>query len=798
MLERIKWEIGRNFADPDFGESFFSKCLVVSPALWDFSLSLPPSGVAAVANPPAHPLTRPSIAALARIAAHVPLYGLPKNLFQITGFVPRLVANRAFASCYLWGNQNESLGNDDLPEVTEQINYSIDEAPSVRILFQVPTEIRHPEERAGTNRVFPFLVVATPNPVLPNPQPPGFRAPDLGAIDNLFALSPDDFNYLNVPDGQIDEKASMTSHEREAYAAQDWALTGKPAHRVYQLAVASDASNAPPRSRKVGNERNWNARNLSYVDGAGAPMLQAAPAFSVLSSESKQDLRVTWPGRRLSFFSDANHGRTVVLMRAGHRVIPQVTADVFLGNRFRLIANQVDDNQLGGIRVMIDGLQRAVTEPNGRAPGLQAFLSIQPDGTHALSIAGQGITLNQPPGPGTARPQARNRIWRERTFQILTQGGQIIRVDDEPVVAQGVRILLDPVYMRWRVGFSVAANGAINHRAGNVQMVIIHRTDLNDSVATADAKVQPGGRPFFSQYFLARDGTLIKGADENEIMNHAPGRWQSAPGNILFTNASGVGVEISKLDSGNWYTDAQYETLLWLLAEYVSANPPVDPLNIVGHSDVQQEGRDDPGLAFEWARLEAAGFGIIRDAQAALLAPLPAWPTQQVDAARAANQEVRLPTATFLASINQDVNAFQNLFQNELAQQNPDAAVRQRVRALLEEIGYHQTGVDVDHPQPPQTDFNTELLAFRSHFFAGARRIYFAFLPEHVGQPLGQHNQRVVHEDELLRRALENNPVNMRDLTAVWALRVRDHVVAQRQAANPPRPARRPVPPAAR
>src|ERR1051326_8903820 len=352
MLERIKWEIGRNFADPDFGESFFSKCLVVSPALWDFSLSLPPSGVAAVANPPAHPLTRPSIAALARIAAHVPLYGLPKNLFQITGFVPRLVANRAFASCYLWGNQNESLGNDDLPEVTEQINYFIDEAPSVRILFQVPTEIRHPEERAGTNRVFPFLVVATPNPVLPNPQPPGFRAPDLGAIDNLFALSPDDFNYLNVPDGQIDEKASMTSHEREAYAAQDWALTGKPAHRVYQLAVASDASNAPPRSRKVGNERNWNARsdashapprsrkvgnernwnarsdasnapprsrkvgnernwnarNLSYVDGAGAPMLQAAPAFAVLSSESKQDLRVTWPGRRLSFFSDANHG----------------------------------------------------------------------------------------------------------------------------------------------------------------------------------------------------------------------------------------------------------------------------------------------------------------------------------------------------------------------------------------------------------------------------------------------------------------------------------------------------------
>jgi len=31
---------------------------------------------------------------------------------------------------------------------------------------------------------------------------------------------------------------------------------------------------------------------------------------------------------------------------------------------------------------------------------------------------------------------------------------------DEPVVAPGVRILLDPVYMRWRLGFSMTLKEA--------------------------------------------------------------------------------------------------------------------------------------------------------------------------------------------------------------------------------------------------------------------------------------------------------------------------------------------------
>jgi N-acetylmuramoyl-L-alanine amidase len=798
ILERIKWEIGRDFSSHDFGEHFLAKCLAVSPALWDFSVSAPPSGVTLSATPSTHPITRQSVVALSKIAAHVPLYGLPSELFQITGTVDRLVANEAFATCFLWGNQNDNLVNPALPEAKEETAYSTGEPPHVRVLFKVPDKLEHPDANPGANQVFPSLTIATPQPVLPNPRPPGFALPELGAIDNLFALSTDDYAYLNVPDRQIDEKARMTDRERAAYVAQDWTLTGQPAHRVYQLAIAPDAGNSPPASRRRGKERNWNARTSSYADGAAADMVQATAAFSVLSSEAARDGGVDWPGFRLSFFRDADHGRTVSLMRVGHRVIPQSNLDVFLGNRFRTIDHQTDDGLLAGIQVLIDGQQRATTDANGRATGLQTFLSTLGSGKHTLAIAGRGITLDHPPDPSTARPRG-DRIWRERSFNIVTQAGQIIQVDDEQVVAPGVRILLDPVYMRWRLGFSMP-HGSITQRVGGVQMVIIHRTDSNDSVRTADTiaqPLQPRGRPFFSQYLLARDGTLIKGADENEIMNHAPGRWQTAPGTILAANANGIGIEMSKLVNGSWYTDAQYRTLLWLLWQYVNANPPVNPLDIVGHSDVQPDGRDDPGLAFEWAQLESHGFGLIRD-RLALVWPLPDWPARQVDVTRAANQEIRSPTAAFVADINQDVSAFPGLFQAELAQPNPEAAVRQRVRTLLEEIGYNQTGVPSTQHQPNHTDFGTELLSFRSHFFSGARRTYFAFLPEHPNQPAGPGNRLGVREDELLRPALENNPIRMRDLTAVWALRVRDFVVNERQSANPAVPDAQPVPPPAR
>jgi N-acetylmuramoyl-L-alanine amidase len=791
-LERLKWELGRAFSSADLGSHFLSLCLAVSPGLWDYAQAAPPSGVTPPSQLPPNPLTRAATVALSKIAAHVPLYGLPSALFQITGAVEKWVATEAFGSCFLWGNQDEDWVAPAVPEADEDTAYSAGEPPHVRVLFSVPGQIDAPIQTLGSNRVFPAVVVAAPSPVLPLVPPAGFNPPRLGALDNVFALSADTFSSLNVPAKQIDEKAHMTGPERAAFVAQPWAPGGGPAHRIYQLAIASGTASSPPRSRRSGKQRLWNPRTSSYADGAAADMLQASPAFSVLVSAAVADGGVSWPGYGLAFFTDADHGRSVSLTRVSHRVIPQAVADVFLGNRFRTIDHQDDDRHLAGIEVWINGQRRAVTDAAGRATGLQAFLSRQPDGVYTLSIEGT-ITQDDPPDPSTTRPTGGDRRWRRREFRLVVRAGQIIQVDDEQVVSPGVRILVDPVYMRWVQGFSrpLGVLAAIKTRAANaVEIVIVHRTDSTDTLGTIGTwlSAPPPGARFTvgAAYILARDGTLIKGADDTEVMNHAPGNWQTAPATILHTNASGVGIEISKLDDATPYSQAQYDTLLWLLWKYVTSANPVNPLNIVGHSDVEPEGRDDPGLAFEWSQLEAQGFGLLRDPNA-LVSPLPAFPTAQVNVTRAGNQEVRAPTQAFIQSINADVAAFPTLFQPELnhpTQALRDAAVDQRVKQLLEDIGFHQN------------DFTTELLAFRSHFFSGARRMYFAFLPNAVSRPAGPSNPFVIKEIEL--RRLENAPFNMRALTAAWALKVHDYVMAQRAAASPARPQPQRVPPAPR
>src|SRR5205823_3800037 len=145
ILERIKKEIGLEFVPPDFGGYFLSRCLAISPALWDFGNSAPPSRVPPQGAPPANPLNRQNVVALSKIAAHVPLYGLPSGLFQITGTVEKLIATKAFAQCFLWGNQSEALADPDVGHPEADTDYTTGEPPNVRVLFSVPDTLSHPD-----------------------------------------------------------------------------------------------------------------------------------------------------------------------------------------------------------------------------------------------------------------------------------------------------------------------------------------------------------------------------------------------------------------------------------------------------------------------------------------------------------------------------------------------------------------------------------------------------------------------------------------------------------------------------
>src|SRR5262249_6370879 len=130
-----------------------------------------------------------------------------------------------------------------------------------------------------------------------------------------------------------------------------------------------------------------------------------------------------------------------------------------------------------------------------------------------------------------------------------------------------------------------------------------------------------------AHYLLARDGTLIKCADESEGIGHAGFDdltwWQGR--NAL--NSFSIGVEISKEETWDRYTEKQYAALITFLRRFrttTRSDVAVSPANIIGHSDIRlQEAkgshpvrlgeRNDPGLAFDWTRLERRFLGMRRE-----------------------------------------------------------------------------------------------------------------------------------------------------------------------------------------
>lgn len=116
------------------------------------------------------------------------------------------------------------------------------------------------------------------------------------------------------------------------------------------------------------------------------------------------------------------------------------------------------------------------------------------------------------------------------------------------------------------------------------------------------------------------------------------------------------------------YTNAQIDLLIVLVKDILDRHPEIEPINIVGHSDIAPLRKSDPGPNFPWQRLYMEGIG--------------AWPEQE------------------------DIDYFTQLFSTQL----PSIRSIQRALAVM---GY---GVDVDGEISPGFEF--ALRAFQLHFRA--------------------------------------------------------------------------------
>lgn len=173
-----------------------------------------------------------------------------------------------------------------------------------------------------------------------------------------------------------------------------------------------------------------------------------------------------------------------------------------------------------------------------------------------------------------------------------------------------------------RQGYSVDTRLAAQGARPRVKAIVIHYTaeDFSSSLSTLTDKEVSVHYLIPAQPPLHRGTPLIwQLVPEHELAWHAgPSYWRGA----TRLNDTSVGIELVNpgyrltAQGRQFYSfaPAQIAALLPLLRDLISRYH-IQPQNIVGHSDIAPQRKQDPGPRFPWAQLAAQGIGAWPDPQ---------------------------------------------------------------------------------------------------------------------------------------------------------------------------------------
>lgn len=204
-----------------------------------------------------------------------------------------------------------------------------------------------------------------------------------------------------------------------------------------------------------------------------------------------------------------------------------------------------------------------------------------------------------------------------------------------------------------------------NHdeRRSPVDILILHYTGMQSAEAAINRLRDPEAR-VSSHYLVEEDGEIWRLVPEERRAWHAGiSHWRGASE----LNGRSIGIEIVNPGHEWGYRDfpaLQLAAVCDLCLSILSRHP-IAPRNVVGHSDVAPDRKDDPGEKFDWEGFARNGVGL--------------WPDGVPD----------LGTGDALQ----------------------DAAPLREIRAALDHIGYR---VEPDGPLDPA--LSTVLRAFQRHW----------------------------------------------------------------------------------
>lgn len=147
-----------------------------------------------------------------------------------------------------------------------------------------------------------------------------------------------------------------------------------------------------------------------------------------------------------------------------------------------------------------------------------------------------------------------------------------------------------------------------NDRQRPVSMLVLHYTGMENGQAAlnrmCDAEAQVS-----AHYMIEEDGRVFRLVEEDKRAWHAGvSEWNG----ITDVNSASIGIEI--VNGGHDYglpdfPDVQINALIPLCKRIIAAHM-IAPRNIIGHSDIAPERKNDPGEKFPWSGLAAAGIGL--------------------------------------------------------------------------------------------------------------------------------------------------------------------------------------------
>jgi N-acetylmuramoyl-L-alanine amidase len=140
-----------------------------------------------------------------------------------------------------------------------------------------------------------------------------------------------------------------------------------------------------------------------------------------------------------------------------------------------------------------------------------------------------------------------------------------------------------------------------------IDMLVLHYTELPLQESLDILSDGTREHRVSAHYVLAENGTAYRLVPEERVAWHA-GRssWRGREA----LNGTSIGIEIVNLDGDRHDYPAPQIAALIELCHDILARHPIEPRNVVGHSDIAPQRKIDPGRRFPWKTLAGAGIGL--------------------------------------------------------------------------------------------------------------------------------------------------------------------------------------------